>query len=190
MTTNASGGAIHGIVHQLCPRCRIGRIFRFSIFRGFPAMRETCLVCGLKFEREEGYFLGAMMIDYALGLAIAAAIGGVVWYFTHWPLDKTALVAFLVFFRLFPLSRASAGYFGYTSIRRLNLLTTSHARLEFRFTAPSLQHCAGKRVQPFAYSVGSKQAKRLCLQSKSIGDQLASNLDRAFCSQLNAGITF
>lgn len=102
MTTNASGGAIHGIVHQLCPRCRIGRIFRFSIFRGFPAMRETCLVCGLKFEREEGYFLGAMMIDYALGLAIAAAIGVVVWYFTHWPLDRTALVAFLVLLPIIP----------------------------------------------------------------------------------------
>jgi uncharacterized protein (DUF983 family) len=100
--TNASGGVIHGIAHQLCPRCRIGRIFRYSIFRGFPAMHETCLVCGLKFEREEGYFVGAMLIDYGLGMAIVAAIGVVVWYFTRWAVDKTAIVAFLVFLPIIP----------------------------------------------------------------------------------------
>ena len=177
MTTNASGGAIHGIVHQLCPRCRIGRIFRSSIFRGFPAMRETCLVCGLKFEREEGYFLGAMMIDYALGLAIAAAIGVVVWYFTHWPLDRTALVAFLVLLPIIPtLTRFGRVLWIYLD-QAIEPADDEPRQVEFRFTVPCLQHCDGKRVQPFAYSVGSKQAKRLCLQSNSIGDQLASNLD-------------
>jgi uncharacterized protein (DUF983 family) len=100
--TSASEGVIHCIVHQLCPRCRIGRIFRSSIFRGFPAMRETCLVCGLKFEREEGYFVGAMLIDYGLGLAIVGAIGVVVWYLTRWPLDKAAIVAFLIFLPIIP----------------------------------------------------------------------------------------
>ena len=100
--TNASGGVIHSIVHQLCPRCRIGRIFCSSIFRGFPAMREACLVCGLKFEREEGYFVGAMLIDYGLGLAITAAIGVVVWYLTRWPVDKAAIVAFLIFLPIIP----------------------------------------------------------------------------------------
>jgi uncharacterized protein (DUF983 family) len=102
MMTSASGGVIHCIVHQICPRCRIGRIFRSSIFRGFPAMRETCLVCGLKFEREEGYFVGAMMIDYGLGLAITAAIGVVVWCLTRWPVDKVASVAFFIFLPIIP----------------------------------------------------------------------------------------
>lgn len=65
-------------------------------------MRETCLVCGLKFEREEGYFVGAMMIDYGLGLVITGAIGVVIWYFTRWPVDKTAIVAFSVFLPVIP----------------------------------------------------------------------------------------
>ncbi len=65
-------------------------------------MRETCLVCGLKFEREEGYFVGAMLIDYGLGLAIVGAIGVVVWYLTRWPLDKAAIVAFLIFLPIIP----------------------------------------------------------------------------------------
>jgi uncharacterized protein (DUF983 family) len=93
---------VRGVAHQLCPRCRIERIFRYSIFRGFPAMRETCPLCGLKFEREEGYFVGAMIIDYGLGMAIAATIGCVLWYFTRWPLDKTAVVAFVIFLPFVP----------------------------------------------------------------------------------------
>ena len=46
------------ILYQRCPRCRSGSIFRTSIFRGFPRMNERCPVCNLKFEREQGYFLG------------------------------------------------------------------------------------------------------------------------------------
>jgi len=65
-------------------------------------MRETCRICGLKFEREQGYFVGAMQIDYALGMVIAATIGVAVWYFTRWPLEKTAIVAFLIFLPVVP----------------------------------------------------------------------------------------
>ena len=102
MSIRSVTSVVHGIAHQLCPRCRIGRIFRYSIFRGFPPMRETCSLCGLKFEREQGYFVGAMIIDYGIGLAIAAAIAYALWYFTHWPLDKAALVAFLIFLPTIP----------------------------------------------------------------------------------------
>lgn len=102
MSFEAVSSVIHGVAHQLCPHCRMERIFRYSIFRGFPAMRETCPLCGLKFEREEGYFVGAMIIDYGLGLAICGAIGFILWYFTRWPLDKTALVAFLIFLPFVP----------------------------------------------------------------------------------------
>ena len=73
MDARANVSAARGIFGQLCPRCRTGDIFRSSIFRGFPKMHECCPVCGLKFEREEGYFLGAMYISY--GLAIIRATG-------------------------------------------------------------------------------------------------------------------
>jgi ABC-2 type transport system ATP-binding protein len=35
------------------------------MFRGLFRMRPECLTCGLKFEREQGYFLGAIYINYA-----------------------------------------------------------------------------------------------------------------------------
>lgn len=35
-------------------------------------MHETCPVCGLKFERESGYYLNAMFIAYVLGFLVLA----------------------------------------------------------------------------------------------------------------------
>ncbi|MFO0808681.1 MAG: DUF983 domain-containing protein [Gemmataceae bacterium] len=59
-------GALWAMVRQRCPRCRQGKMFR-----GLIAMNDPCPVCGLLFQREEGYFLGAMYVSYLLG-AIAA----------------------------------------------------------------------------------------------------------------------
>lgn len=36
------------------------------MFRGAFAMNDPCPVCGLIFQREEGYFLGAMYVSYVL----------------------------------------------------------------------------------------------------------------------------
>jgi ABC-2 type transport system ATP-binding protein len=43
-----------------CPRCG-----GTGMFRGLFSMQPECLTCGLKFEREPGYFLGAIYINYA-----------------------------------------------------------------------------------------------------------------------------
>jgi uncharacterized protein (DUF983 family) len=80
------------VVRGLCPRCRQGQIFKRAIYLGLPGMNERCAVCGLKFEREEGYFLGAMYISYALGLPLMAVIVAVLWKTTHWPV-QTLIVA-------------------------------------------------------------------------------------------------
>lgn len=44
-----------------CPLCGQGRLFR-----GWFAMHETCAGCGLKYNREPGYFLGSIYINYIL----------------------------------------------------------------------------------------------------------------------------
>lgn len=90
------------IVRQMCPRCREARIFRKSIFTGFPGMWPECAKCGLKFEREAGYFLGAMYISYGLGLMAIVGIGLVLWTFTHWTLMKVTFWAILLFLPLAP----------------------------------------------------------------------------------------
>ncbi len=57
-----------------CPRCARG-----SIFRGVVSMHPTCPVCGLRFEREQGYFTGAMYVSYMLAAPVLAACAGLVY---------------------------------------------------------------------------------------------------------------
>ena len=73
-----------------CPRCRTGPVFR-SLLR----MNDPCPHCGLVFEREEGYFLGAMYVSYALGgVLVAAAYFAAAWL---WPgLDSLTLCLLLM----------------------------------------------------------------------------------------------
>jgi uncharacterized protein (DUF983 family) len=49
-----------------CPRCGSG-----GLFHGWFKMKDRCPRCGLRFEREEGEFLGAYVINYA---AVSTAI--------------------------------------------------------------------------------------------------------------------
>jgi uncharacterized protein (DUF983 family) len=77
-------------------------MFRGSIFFGFPKMWERCPHCGLKFEREQGYFLGAMYISYGLALITIVAIALLLWAATPWSLQKITLWAILLFLPLAP----------------------------------------------------------------------------------------
>jgi uncharacterized protein (DUF983 family) len=63
-------------------------------------MYERCPVCELKFEREAGYFLGAMYISYILGVVCIAAFALVLWLITKLSLLKVVLLAMLLFLPL------------------------------------------------------------------------------------------
>lgn len=56
---------LSAMIQQRCPRCREGRIFK-----GTFAMNDPCPVCGLAFEREPGYFFGAMYFSYGLSALV------------------------------------------------------------------------------------------------------------------------
>jgi hypothetical protein len=66
-------------------------------------MHERCPECGLKFEREDGYFLGAMYISYGLGLGAITALSALVWDVTKWPLMKSVWVGIVLFLPLAPV---------------------------------------------------------------------------------------
>ena len=93
---------VRDILRQRCPRCRTGRIFRYSVFRGFPKMHERCSVCDLKFEREPGYFLGAMYVSYGLGIVIIAVFAALLWWITDWWITKDTVWAVILFLPLAP----------------------------------------------------------------------------------------
>lgn len=52
-----------------CPRCGTA-----PLFRGPFSMYPDCLSCDLRFEREQGYFVGAIYINYAV-TAVTAIVG-------------------------------------------------------------------------------------------------------------------
>ncbi|MDE0043068.1 MAG: DUF983 domain-containing protein [Candidatus Poribacteria bacterium] len=79
-----------------CPKCHRGDMFA-DLFK----MNLNCSDCGFKFEREPGYFVGAMYINY--GATVFIAFGG------YFALDYLTPISFLqnfilwiVFSGLFP----------------------------------------------------------------------------------------
>lgn len=66
-------------------------------------MHERCPECGLKFEREDGYFLGAMYIGYGLGIGAIAVLAVLAWEFTKWPLMKSVTAGIVLFLPLAPV---------------------------------------------------------------------------------------
>ena len=65
-------------------------------------MCERCSVCDLKFQREEGYFLGAMYISFGLALVIIALIAVLLWAITGWWITRVMIWALVLFLPLAP----------------------------------------------------------------------------------------
>ena len=80
-----------------CPRCG-----RAPLFRGWFTMNTVCAVCDLRFERAQGYWIGAIYVNY--GVTTLVAVGG---YFLLWArTDLTTaaqLAIWLPFCVVFPL---------------------------------------------------------------------------------------
>jgi uncharacterized protein (DUF983 family) len=68
-------------------------------------MNETCPSCGLRFEREPGYFVGAMYVSYALAVLIVGALTAVLWLLLlpGWPMSRVVLPAVAAFLPLVPV---------------------------------------------------------------------------------------
>ncbi|HEY1343307.1 MAG TPA: DUF983 domain-containing protein [Bryobacteraceae bacterium] len=93
---------IRDILREVCPRCRRGPIFRGPIWRGYLAIHEKCPVCGLKYSREPGYFLGAMYFSYLISILPVLGIVMVIWRWTNWPFDMVMLGGFAAYLPLAP----------------------------------------------------------------------------------------
>jgi uncharacterized protein (DUF983 family) len=52
-----------------CPRCQRGPIYESAF-----VLHRSCPVCGLVYEREPGYFVGALYVGYTFGILILGAL--------------------------------------------------------------------------------------------------------------------
>ena len=60
---------VHRAAHWRCPHCGRGRLFR-GVFRMLP----VCPECGLSYFPEQGYYVGAMIINYVATTAVVVTI--------------------------------------------------------------------------------------------------------------------
>ena len=58
--------ALERALRLRCPRCGGERLFA-GVFR----MHERCAACGLRYEREAGYFVGAIYLNYGVTVVVA-----------------------------------------------------------------------------------------------------------------------
>ncbi|MFN0048582.1 MAG: DUF983 domain-containing protein [Cytophagales bacterium] len=71
-------------IGQKCPQCRKGNMFKSSTYNllHFGDANTNCPHCNLYFEREPGFFTGAMYFSYAINVAIIAVAGvGIQFFF-------------------------------------------------------------------------------------------------------------
>jgi uncharacterized protein (DUF983 family) len=80
-----------------CPLCGRGKLFR-GLFR----MHETCSNCGIKYEREAGFFLGSIYINYGL-TALVVAVAYPILLFNKVVAERALLLSALAFVLVFPL---------------------------------------------------------------------------------------
>ncbi len=65
-------------------------------------MCERCSICDLKFEREPGYFLGAMYFSFAMGVLVMTPIAVSLWILTGWWITKVIFCSAALFLPFAP----------------------------------------------------------------------------------------
>ncbi len=88
---------ISAAIRLKCPKCKTG-----ALFLGLFKMHVQCPSCRFKFEREPGFFVGAIYLNYAATVAVAIPGYFVLDYFTDMILSHQ-LVLWFAFGTLFPV---------------------------------------------------------------------------------------
>ncbi len=75
---NITRGSIiaRGLAHR-CPNCGGRTLFKAGTLFELDA---GCAACGLKFEKDEGFYLGAMSLNYGVTLAVFLMPVVLLWY--------------------------------------------------------------------------------------------------------------
>ncbi len=77
MLDSLKGKRIYSILNSKCPICHEGDFFvskKAYDLKNFSKNHTRCSVCDHKFEKETGFFYGAMFVSYALGVAFSVTL--------------------------------------------------------------------------------------------------------------------
>jgi uncharacterized protein (DUF983 family) len=87
--------SLSAMLAEKCPNCGRGHVFERSkhVFE-MPVMKNKCENCNYTFDREPGYFIGALYISY--GLAVAQAILTFVLCYFLFPAMETVWIPIII----------------------------------------------------------------------------------------------
>lgn len=98
-----------------CPRCHEGELFTGKnpyAFGRMLTMYTHCSNCGLRYEREAGFFFGAMYVSYAINIALFVTATVAFYLFLkpyvdwRWYIFSYAVLSLLLSPIIFRLSRS------------------------------------------------------------------------------------
>lgn len=76
------GTKLYSVLHLKCPFCHEGDFFVGHPYdlRYAGDVLEECPVCHRKYEKEPGFYYGAMFVNYAIGIAFSLVCFGITWW--------------------------------------------------------------------------------------------------------------
>ncbi|WP_245756723.1 DUF983 domain-containing protein [Flexibacter flexilis] len=68
---------LQALVEGRCPRCGEDKLFSHSALslKNFDKMHTNCSNCGMRYEIEPGFFIGAMYVSYAITVGMMLVTG-------------------------------------------------------------------------------------------------------------------
>ena len=77
------GSKLYSILHLKCPFCHEGEFFLSHPYdlSQVGDLHTACPVCHRKYEKEPGFYYGAMFVSYAIGIAFSLLCFGITWWF-------------------------------------------------------------------------------------------------------------
>jgi uncharacterized protein (DUF983 family) len=100
------GTKLYSILKLKCPRCQEGSLFIHKnpyILKMLDKMPHYCTICDEDFERETGFYYGAMMISHATTTIIAVIVHLTVFHFYGWEIAPNLITLLVILIGLFPL---------------------------------------------------------------------------------------
>jgi len=90
------GTKLYSMVGMKCPRCHEGPLWRSPLYKlKLYDMYEHCPVCGLKYEREVGFWYGAMYVAYTFSSGALLIVMLVTMLVLKWELQDVGIAVLI-----------------------------------------------------------------------------------------------
>ena len=100
------GTKLYSILNLKCPHCQKGNLFvnrNPYNFKKFDKMPDKCPVCKEDFNREVGFYWGAMMVSHATTTAIAVIVHLIIFQYCGWEIAPNIIAIITIILLLFPI---------------------------------------------------------------------------------------